>query len=129
MPLINSQFSPYVLQERKREDYIEINRCKTTSFYETHFKLHLKQWTESLKQSNLLCSDYVKTLYCIYFAALYLFTVSVLAGFVGQLFVRKLLRILGRASIIVFILSGVIFASALTMGKSIRFNYTHTRKL
>jgi hypothetical protein len=28
-----------------------------------------------------------------------------------------LLRILGRASIIVFILSGVIFASALTMGK------------
>ncbi|CAJ2632473.1 unnamed protein product [Trifolium pratense] len=48
--------------------------------------------------------------------ALYLFTVSVMAGFVGQLFVRKLLRILGRASIIVFILSGVIFASALTMG-------------
>jgi hypothetical protein len=62
--------------------------------------------------------------------ALYLFTVSVLAGFVGQLFVRKLLRILGRASIIVFILSGVIFASALTMGvigieKSIQMIQNH----
>lgn len=48
--------------------------------------------------------------------ALYLTGVSVLAGFWGQYFVRKLITILGRASIIVFILSGVIFASALTMG-------------
>ncbi|KAF7804361.1 sulfite exporter TauE/SafE family protein 4-like [Senna tora] len=48
--------------------------------------------------------------------ALYLTAVSVLAGFWGQFFVRKLITMLGRASIIVFILSGVIFASALTMG-------------
>ncbi|OAY42817.1 sulfite exporter TauE/SafE family protein 4 [Manihot esculenta] len=48
--------------------------------------------------------------------ALYLMAVSVLAGFWGQFFVRKLITILGRASLIVFILSGVIFASALTMG-------------
>lgn len=48
--------------------------------------------------------------------ALYLMMVSVLAGFFGQCFVRKLVRILGRASIIVFILSGVIFACAITMG-------------
>ncbi|KAF7804362.1 sulfite exporter TauE/SafE family protein 4 [Senna tora] len=48
--------------------------------------------------------------------ALYLTAVSVLAGFCGQFFVRKLITIIGRASIIVFILSGVIFASALTMG-------------
>ncbi|GMN39313.1 hypothetical protein TIFTF001_008539 [Ficus carica] len=48
--------------------------------------------------------------------ALYLTGVSVLAGFWGQYFVRKLITILRRASIIVFILSGVIFASALTMG-------------
>lgn len=48
--------------------------------------------------------------------ALYLTGVSILAGFWGQYFVRKLITILGRASIIVFILSGVIFASALTMG-------------
>ncbi|KAL2345158.1 hypothetical protein Fmac_006443 [Flemingia macrophylla] len=48
--------------------------------------------------------------------ALYLTTVSVLAGFWGQYFVRKLMAILKRASIIVFILSTVIFASAVTMG-------------
>ncbi|KAI4349052.1 hypothetical protein L6164_009698 [Bauhinia variegata] len=48
--------------------------------------------------------------------AIYLTSVSVLAGFWGQYFVRKLIAILGRASLIVFILSGVIFASAITMG-------------
>lgn len=48
--------------------------------------------------------------------ALYLMAVSVLAGFWGQYFVRKLITFLRRASLIVFLLSGVIFASALTMG-------------
>ncbi|KAJ3672829.1 hypothetical protein LUZ60_006203 [Juncus effusus] len=48
--------------------------------------------------------------------ALYLISVSVLAGFWGQCLVRKLVKFLGRASLIVFILSSVIFASALTMG-------------
>ncbi|XP_030453824.1 sulfite exporter TauE/SafE family protein 4 [Syzygium oleosum] len=48
--------------------------------------------------------------------ALYLMSVSILAGFWGQYFVRKLITFLRRASLIVFILSGVIFASALTMG-------------
>lgn len=62
--------------------------------------------------------------------ALYLMSVSILAGFWGQCFIRKLIAILKRASIIVFILSGVIFASALTMGvigieKSIRMINNH----
>lgn len=62
--------------------------------------------------------------------ALYLMTVSILAGFWGQCFIRKLIGILKRASIIVFILSGVIFASALTMGvigieKSIGMIHNH----
>ncbi|CAO2839427.1 unnamed protein product [Amaranthus hypochondriacus] len=48
--------------------------------------------------------------------ALYLMSVSLLAGFWGQYFVRKLVAFLRRASLIVFILSAVIFASALTMG-------------
>ncbi|WCJ34398.1 Sulfite exporter TauE/SafE family protein [Euphorbia peplus] len=48
--------------------------------------------------------------------AIYLTSVSILAGFWGQFFVRKLVVILRRASLIVFILSGVIFASAITMG-------------
>ncbi|XP_015088169.1 sulfite exporter TauE/SafE family protein 4 [Solanum pennellii] len=62
--------------------------------------------------------------------ALYLMSVSILAGFWGQCFIRKLITILKRASIIVFILSGVIFASALTMGvigieKTIRMIHNH----
>ncbi|CAH2059042.1 unnamed protein product [Thlaspi arvense] len=62
--------------------------------------------------------------------ALYLMFVSILAGFWGQSFIRKLVAILKRASIIVFVLSGVICASALTMGvigieKSIRMIHNH----
>ncbi|XP_010558974.1 PREDICTED: uncharacterized protein LOC104827497 [Tarenaya hassleriana] len=62
--------------------------------------------------------------------ALYLMSVSILAGFWGQSFIRKLVTILRRASIIVFVLSGVIFASALTMGvigveKSIEMIHNH----
>ncbi|XVF55608.1 hypothetical protein PTKIN_Ptkin06aG0049800 [Pterospermum kingtungense] len=62
--------------------------------------------------------------------ALYLMGVSVLAGFWGQCLVRKVISILKRASIIVFILSGVIFASALTMGvigieTSIQMTHNH----
>ncbi|KAK7267854.1 hypothetical protein RIF29_20533 [Crotalaria pallida] len=62
--------------------------------------------------------------------ALCLTSVSVLAGFWGQFFVRRLIKFLGRASIIIFILSGVIFASALTMGvvgieKSIQMIHNH----
>ncbi|XP_062212264.1 sulfite exporter TauE/SafE family protein 4-like [Phragmites australis] len=48
--------------------------------------------------------------------AAYLIFVSILAGFWGQCLVRKLVHVLKRASLIVFILSSVIFASALTMG-------------
>ncbi|KAF7052464.1 hypothetical protein CFC21_060557 [Triticum aestivum] len=48
--------------------------------------------------------------------ALYLIFISILAGFWGQCLVRKIVHVLKRASLIVFILSSVIFASALTMG-------------
>ncbi|GMH23181.1 hypothetical protein Nepgr_025024 [Nepenthes gracilis] len=48
--------------------------------------------------------------------ALYLMTVCIVAGFWGQFVVRKLVAFLRRASIIVFILSAVIFASAVIMG-------------
>lgn len=52
----------------------------------------------------------------VFLAAMYLMSVSILAGFWGQFFIRKLVAILKRASLIVFVLSGVICASALTMG-------------
>ncbi|KAI3916590.1 hypothetical protein MKW98_026332 [Papaver atlanticum] len=62
--------------------------------------------------------------------ALFLIAVSVAAGFWGQIFVRKLVLVLKRASVIVFILSAVIFASALTMGvvgieKSLHMIHNH----
>ncbi|KAJ8446447.1 hypothetical protein Cgig2_019340 [Carnegiea gigantea] len=62
--------------------------------------------------------------------ALYLTSVSLFAGFWGQYFVRKLVAFLKRPSIIVFILSAIIFASAVTMGvigteKSIRMINNH----
>ncbi|KAK9079362.1 hypothetical protein SSX86_001033 [Deinandra increscens subsp. villosa] len=62
--------------------------------------------------------------------ALYLMAVSIMAGFWGQFAIRRLIAFLQRASLIVFILSGVIFASALTMGvigvdRSIRMIHNH----
>ncbi|KAG4978949.1 hypothetical protein AAZX31_13G338700 [Glycine max] len=49
--------------------------------------------------------------YTLYFVA-----VSTFAAFVGQVLVRKLVAILGRASLIIFILSGTIFVSAISLG-------------
>ncbi|XP_077233729.1 sulfite exporter TauE/SafE family protein 4-like [Tasmannia lanceolata] len=48
--------------------------------------------------------------------ALYLMSVSVMAGFWGQYLVRKMVVVLKRASLIAFILSAVIFSSAMIMG-------------
>ncbi|KAF2323413.1 hypothetical protein GH714_035351 [Hevea brasiliensis] len=48
--------------------------------------------------------------------ALYFFAVSIVAAFIGQHVVRKLISILGRASIIIFILASTIFVSALLLG-------------
>ncbi|KAL8216963.1 hypothetical protein R6Q57_023800 [Mikania cordata] len=62
--------------------------------------------------------------------ALYLMAVSVMAGFWGQFVIRRVVAYLQRASLIVFILSAVIFASAVTMGvigvvKSIKMIHNH----
>ncbi|KAJ9190188.1 hypothetical protein P3X46_001416 [Hevea brasiliensis] len=48
--------------------------------------------------------------------ALYFFAVAIVAAFVGQHVVRKLISILGRASLIIFILAFTIFVSALLLG-------------
>ncbi|XP_061348373.1 sulfite exporter TauE/SafE family protein 3-like isoform X1 [Gastrolobium bilobum] len=49
--------------------------------------------------------------YTLYFVA-----VSTIAAFVGQHLVRKLIAILGRASLIIFILAGTVFVSAISLG-------------
>lgn len=48
--------------------------------------------------------------------AAYLFGVCVIAAFMGQHVIRRLVILLGRASLIIFILAFVIFLSALTLG-------------
>ncbi|KAG9139305.1 hypothetical protein Leryth_011300 [Lithospermum erythrorhizon] len=48
--------------------------------------------------------------------ALYLMIVATIAAFVGQHVVRKVIIILGRASIIIFILAFTIFVSAISLG-------------
>ncbi|KAF3783735.1 hypothetical protein EJ110_NYTH31802 [Nymphaea thermarum] len=50
--------------------------------------------------------------------ALYFIAVATAAAFVGQHVVRKLIIVLGRASIIIFILASTIFVSAISLGKS-----------
>jgi len=47
----------------------------------------------------------------------YFTLVAVIAAFVGQHIVRKLIIVLGRASLIIFILASTIFASAVSLGK------------
>ncbi|KAH7565225.1 hypothetical protein JRO89_XS09G0168100 [Xanthoceras sorbifolium] len=48
--------------------------------------------------------------------ALYFVTVATIAAVVGQSVVRKIINILGRASLIIFILSFTIFVSAISLG-------------
>ncbi|KAI4387017.1 hypothetical protein MLD38_004884 [Melastoma candidum] len=48
--------------------------------------------------------------------ALYLVAVSTVAAFVGQYVVRRVIAILGRASLIIFILALTIFISAISLG-------------
>lgn len=48
--------------------------------------------------------------------ALYLTAVASISALVGQHVVRKVIKILGRASIIIFILSATIFVSAISLG-------------
>ncbi|ESW09174.1 hypothetical protein PHAVU_009G106400 [Phaseolus vulgaris] len=48
--------------------------------------------------------------------AVYFTLVAVIAAFVGQHIVRKLIIVLGRASLIIFILASTIFASAVSLG-------------
>ncbi|XP_044468575.1 sulfite exporter TauE/SafE family protein 3-like [Mangifera indica] len=48
--------------------------------------------------------------------ALYLFCVTVISALVGQLVIKKLIDVLGRASVIIFTLSITMFATALLLG-------------
>ncbi|CAK8568815.1 unnamed protein product [Lathyrus sativus] len=48
--------------------------------------------------------------------ALYFNLVAIIAALVGQHFVRKIINLFGRASVIIFILAGIVFISAISLG-------------
>jgi fucose 4-O-acetylase-like acetyltransferase len=52
----------------------------------------------------------------LFVAALYFVAVAAIAALVGQHLVRKVIAILGRASLIIFILASTIFISAISLG-------------
>lgn len=57
-------------------------------------------------------------------AALYFVAVATFAAFTGQHIVRRMIAILGRASLIIFILAGTIFISAISLGNIPRHKIT-----
>lgn len=52
----------------------------------------------------------------LFVAALYFVAVATIAAFAGQHVVRRIIAILGRASLIIFILAFTIFVSAISLG-------------
>ena len=50
-------------------------------------------------------------------AALYFIVAAAISAIVGQHIVRKLIDLLGRASLIIFVLAFTIFVSAVSLGK------------
>jgi len=78
-----------------------------------HFIWHKSSFILFLKWSDILW--FLFDLPALYFTA-----VATVASFIGQHAVRKLINILGRASLIIFILAFTIFVSAISLGKDSR---------
>lgn len=62
------------------------------------------------------CFSYLRMSIFNVFVALYLVGVATIAALVGQHVVRRLITVLGRASLIIFILASTIFISAISLG-------------
>ena len=63
----------------------------------------------NIRNSNLIASSSIS-------AASYFVLVATIAAFTGQHVVRKIIAVVGRASIIIFILAMTIFISAISLG-------------
>lgn len=61
----------------------------------------------------------------LFFAALYFVAVATIAAFTGQHVVRRIIAILGRASLIIFILAFTIFVSAISLGMYLTLDATN----
>lgn len=65
---------------------------------------------------NFNCGQFANFL-CLFLAAIYLVVVAAIAAFVGQHVMGKLVKILGRASLIIFVVAFTIFVSAIALGE------------
>lgn len=70
----------------------------------------------SLKVGKLTDSKNSVYLFIYFYAAAYFVLVATIAALIGQHVVRRIIAILGRASIIIFILAFTIFVSAISLG-------------
>ena len=61
--------------------------------------------------------------FILLYAAAYFVLVATIAALTGQHVVRKIIAVLGRASIIIFILAFTIFVSAISLGTFHYFNW------
>jgi hypothetical protein len=61
--------------------------------------------------------------FCFFAAAAYFVLVATIAAFAGQHVIRRIIAILGRASIIIFILALTIFVSAISLGAQISSSF------
>jgi len=80
-------------------------------------------WTEAISlAANFMNIQIVYEFIYLFASASYFALVATLAAFTGQHVVRKIIVVLGRASIIIFILALTIFISALSLGTFCDFN-------
>lgn len=77
----------------------------------------------ALKSIPFSSSDSREHYLAFWVAALFFVAVATVAAFIGQHAVRKLINILGRASLIIFILAFTIFVSAISLGKNTERNH------
>lgn len=88
-------------------------------FFEKHEKIFLLLLSFRLRLFHFMLEEYKLGCDFLPVAAIYLIGVATVAAFIGQHVVRKLIILMGRASLIIFILAFTIFVSAISLGNSL----------
>jgi len=91
--------------------FLMVRAAIASNLFSTFYNIQF--WTIELLLTNALFE--------MWHTALYLSLVATIAALVGQHIVRRLIILFGRASLIIFILAGTIFISAISLGKLTHF--------
>lgn len=88
------------------------------------------QLSDDISSSSLVFFSFLHhSIFFLHLAALYFVAVATVAALAGQYVVRKIISIVGRASVIIFVLAFTIFVSALSLGKFLLFSFClHLKK-